>query len=86
MTFNASTAWSAQAVNDRAYGWCSVSPTSGNAGSGTITITAKANTEPDERSASINIKAGTATQTIKVRIKLLGCTSYIAMGLFTLHI
>ena len=69
VTFNASTAWSAQAVNDRADGWCSVSPTSGNAGSGTITITAKANTEPDERSASINIKAGTATQTIKVTQK-----------------
>ena len=69
VTFNASTAWSAQAVNDRADGWCSVSPTSGSAGSGTITITAKANTEPDERSASINIKAGTATQTIKVTQK-----------------
>ena len=69
VTFNASTAWSAQAVNDRADGWCSVSPTSGNAGSSTITITAKANTEPDERSASINIKAGTAAQTIKVTQK-----------------
>ena len=69
VTFNASTAWSAQAVNDRADGWCSVSPSSGNAGAATITITAKANTEPDERSASINIKAGTAAQTIKVTQK-----------------
>ena len=66
VNFNASTAWSAQAVNYRADGWCSVSPTSGNAGSSTITITAIANTEPDERSASIMIKAGTAQQTIRV--------------------
>lgn len=69
VTFNASTSWSAQAVNDRADAWCSVSPTSGNAGAATITITAKPNTEPDDRSASINIKAGTAQQTIKVTQK-----------------
>ncbi len=69
VTFNTSTSWSAQAVNDRADAWCSVSPTSGNAGAATITITAKPNTEPDDRSASINIKAGTAQQTIKVTQK-----------------
>ncbi|MBE6230563.1 MAG: redoxin domain-containing protein [Bacteroidales bacterium] len=69
VTFNASTSWSAQAVNDRADAWCSVSPTSGNAGAATITITAKPNTEPNDRSASINITAGTAQQTIKVTQK-----------------
>ena len=69
ISFNASTAWTAQAVNDRANTWCTISPTRGNAGIGNITITSNANTEPNERSASINIKAGTASQTIRVTQK-----------------
>lgn len=69
ISFNASTVWTAQAINDRADAWCTVSPANGNAGAGTITITAKENTDTDERSASINIKAGTAQQTIKVTQK-----------------
>ncbi len=69
ISFNASTSWSAQPVNDRADTWVSVSPTSGNAGTATIKITAKANTEPDDRSAAIQIKAGTAQQTVKVTQK-----------------
>lgn len=69
ISFNASTAWTAQAINTRADNWCSIFPTSGNAGAATITITAKANNETDERSASIIINAGTATQSIKVNQK-----------------
>ena len=69
ISFNASTAWTAQSVNDRADAWCTVSPASGNARAGTITITTKENTDTDERSASVTIKAGTAQQTIKVTQK-----------------
>lgn len=69
ISFNASTSWTASAINDRADSWCSVSPTSGVAGAGKITVTVKENTEPDERSASVIIKAGTASETIKVTQK-----------------
>ena len=33
ITFTSSEAWTAQAINSRADEWCSVNPTSGNAGS-----------------------------------------------------
>lgn len=69
VTFNASTSWTASAINVRSDSWCSVSPTSGSAGNATITITTKENTEPDERSASVIIKAGSTSKTIKVTQK-----------------
>lgn len=69
VSFTASAAWSASIINTKADSWCSVSPTSGVAGSASITITVKENTTPDNRSASVVIISGTATQTIKVEQK-----------------
>ena len=69
VSFTASAAWTASVINTKADSWCSVSPTSGVAGSASVTITVKENTTPDNRSASVVITAGTATQTIKVEQK-----------------
>ena len=69
VTFTTSASWSASVINTRASDWCSVSPTSGGAGTATITITASENTTPDNRAASVTIKSGNATQTIKVEQK-----------------
>lgn len=69
ITFTASEAWTAEVINSRADGWCSISPTSGAAGSATITVTTEPNDTPDDRSASIVIKAGSASKTISVSQK-----------------
>ena len=64
-----SEAWSADCLNNRADSWCSVSPTSGEAGEATICITAAANQTPDDRSASVVIKAGELSKTVTVSQK-----------------
>ena len=69
VSFKASVAWTAEVINARADGWCSVAPTSGAAGDATITITATANDTPDDRTASVILKAGTAQKTINVSQK-----------------
>lgn len=69
ITFIASGAWSAEVINSRADGWCSVEPMRGEAGSGKITITTLANDTPDDRTASVIIKTGTASETVKVSQK-----------------
>ena len=69
VTFTSSAAWTADVINTRSSDWCSVSPTSGGAGTSSITITVKENTTPDNRAASVTIKSGTASQTIKVEQK-----------------
>ncbi len=67
--FSTTEYWTAEILNSRADGWCSIYPTSGNAGEATITITTQPNDTPDERSASIIIKAGSVSKTIKVSQK-----------------
>ena len=67
--FTTTEAWTAEVINSRADGWCSISPTSGAAGSATITVTTEPNDTPDDRSASIVIKAGSASKTVKVSQK-----------------
>ena len=69
ITFTSSVAWTAEVVNSRADAWCSINPTSGEAGDAKITVTTKANDTPDDRTASIIIKAGTASKTIAVSQK-----------------
>ena len=69
VSFVSSEAWSAEVLNDRADGWCSVTPTSGEAGEATIRITATANQTTDDRSASVIIKAGKLSKTVKVNQK-----------------
>ena len=68
-SFTTTEAWTAEVINSRADGWCSISPTSGAAGSATITVTTEPNDTPDDRSASIVIKAGSASKTVKVSQK-----------------
>lgn len=67
--FSATENWTAEILNSRSDGWCSIYPTSGNAGEATITVTTQPNDTPDERSASIIIKAGSVSKTVKVSQK-----------------
>ncbi len=69
VTFTTSDAWTAEAINNRADAWCSVSPTSGNAGNAKITIAATANNTTDDRTATIVIKSGSTQKTIAVSQK-----------------
>lgn len=69
ITFTSSTAWTAEVVNSRADAWCSINPTSGEAGNAKITVTTTANDTPDDRTASIIIKAGSASKTINISQK-----------------
>ena len=54
ISFTASEAWTAEAVNTRADSWCTVSPTSGPAGICEISISVSANETPYDRYASIH--------------------------------
>lgn len=69
VTFSSNLPWSASVVSTRADSWCTVSPTSGGAGTATLTITATENISPDERNATITLKAGTASKTFTVTQK-----------------
>ena len=69
ITFTSSAAWTAEVVNSRADAWCSINPTSGEAGNAKITVTTTANDTPDDRTASIIIKAGSASKTINISQK-----------------
>ena len=69
VTFTSSDAWTVETINNRADGWCSVSPTSGSAGNAKITITATANDTTDDRTATVIIKSGTTQKTIAVSQK-----------------
>ncbi len=71
ISFVASSGWTASLANGRADSWCSVSPKSGEAGSGSFTIRVSANEEPDEKSAVVQLKSGTVTKNIQVSQKQL---------------
>ena len=67
--FTAEAAWTADVVGTRAVDWCSVSPTSGEAGEATITITTTTNNTSEERSAQVVIKSGSTEKSIEVTQK-----------------
>lgn len=67
--FTAEAAWTAEVVSTRAVDWCSVSPTSGEAGEATITITTTTNDTSEERSAEVVLKSGSTEKTIEVTQK-----------------
>ena len=69
ISFIATEAWTAEAINTRAVSWCSVNPTSGPAGSCEISISVTANDTPDDRTASVVIKSGTVSKTISISQK-----------------
>ncbi len=69
ITFNSTMAWTAELINERADGWCSISTTGGSAGSGRINVTVTENTTPDDRTASVIIKSGTISRTVRISQK-----------------
>lgn len=69
IAFTSSDAWTAEVINSRADGWCTIEPTSGTAGNAKITVTTTANDTPDDRTASVVIKSGSASRTVQVSQK-----------------
>ena len=64
--FFAAEPWTAEVIITRADDWCTISPTSGDAGEATITVTTKTNDTGEERSAQVVIKSGETKKTIEV--------------------
>ena len=69
ITFNSAMAWTAELINERADGWCSISPTSGSAGSGRINVNVTNNSSTDDRTASVIIKSGAISRTVRITQK-----------------
>ena len=67
--FTATDAWTAEVINTRADAWCSITPTSGSAGSSKITISTTVNDTTDDRTATIIIKSGSVQKSINVSQK-----------------
>lgn len=65
----ASKAWTASFVNDRARDWCSLSTEAGKRGTATLTVSVKENPDYDQRSASILFVCGDVKRTIVVTQK-----------------
>ena len=65
--FFAAEPWTAEVVITRADDWCSISPTSGDAGEATITITTTTNDSSKERLAKVVIKSGETEKAIEVK-------------------
>ena len=64
--FTATDNWTAYVVSTRADDWCSVSPTSGEAGEAVITITTTTNDTSEVRSAEVVIQSGDIKKSINV--------------------
>lgn len=70
VSFTSTAAWTADvAAATRTASWCSVSPTSGNAGEATLTITTTANETYDERRATVTLRSGTTSKNFTVSQK-----------------
>ena len=65
--FFAPEAWTAEVITTRADDWCTISPTSGDAGEATITVTTTANNTSEDRFAQIVIKSGETEKTVEVK-------------------
>ena len=70
-SFTANTAWTVSVASTRNGGapWCTVAPTSGNAGSHTIKVTTIPNDTYDDRSVTVTLKAGTEVKSFVVSQK-----------------
>lgn len=70
-SFTANTAWTVNVASTRNGGspWCTVAPTSGNAGSHTIKVTTTPNETYDDRSVTVTLKAGTEVRSFVVSQK-----------------
>ena len=65
--FFAAEPWTAEVITTRNDDWCSITPTSGDAGEATITVTTTDNNTGEERFAQIVIKSGETEKTIEVK-------------------
>ena len=70
-SFTTNTAWVVSVASTRNGGapWCTVAPTSGNAGSHTIKVTTTPNETYDDRSVTVTLKAGTEVRNFVVSQK-----------------
>lgn len=70
-SFTANTGWTVSVASTRNGGapWCTVAPTSGNAGSHTIKVTTTPNETYDDRSVTVTLKAGTEVRSFVVSQK-----------------
>lgn len=69
ISFMAVDKWSASVNTARSDNWCSIYPTSGDAGLANITVTSKANETYEERSATIIIICGSQEKAVTVSQK-----------------
>ncbi|MBO7331496.1 MAG: BACON domain-containing protein, partial [Alistipes sp.] len=69
ISFHSTMDWTAELINDRADGWCSISATSGTAGSRDIDVNVTENTSTDDRTASVIIKSGAISKTVRISQK-----------------
>jgi hypothetical protein len=89
INFFAAEPWTAEVTSTRAIDWCTVSPTSGDAGEATITITTTTNDSSKERLAKVVIKSGETEKAIEVkqeeshkRYEILYTSRIIRCGIF----
>ena len=70
-SFTTNTAWvvSVASTRNRGVPWCTVAPTSGNAGSHTIKVTTTPNETYDDRSVTVTLKAGAEVKSFVVSQK-----------------
>ena len=69
LEFESSVAWTIEPINDRASGWCSVEPSSGDAGKASVVVSVNENLDFEDRQAVLLIKAGTCSETFVVSQK-----------------
>jgi hypothetical protein len=69
LTITTTSAWTADASDSRASSWCTISPTSGAAGTIKLTITTQPNTTYDERNATITFKSGDLSKNFTITQK-----------------
>lgn len=71
LTFTANANWTVSVAETRSGGssWCTVAPTSGNAGTHTLKITTSPNDSYDDRSVTVTLKAGNESKSFVVTQK-----------------
>lgn len=67
--FKTTDSWTASIINDRAEGWLTFSPTSGQSGSVTVVVNASRNEEYADRSATLRIVSGKNTTDLLITQK-----------------
>ena len=69
-TFTTATAWNIQVAETRSGAdWCSVEPSSGEAGTHTVTITPQPNETYDDRSVTVTLRSGSESRSFEVTQK-----------------